>query len=149
VSASTTHSQRTPRRRRCPGITDYASYPGFNPSVTHVTVLRKDGSGAEFLAGRKTKIGKQAHAFDRYDAGGSIFRVGRTCDGIDGSSARAMRPAGEGRSTLTINGTMKVSLPRGLVLKLALKRILYGDRLQAVHRRGRAARYSSRARRAA
>jgi len=116
--------------------------------VTHGAVLRKDGSGAEFLAGRKTKIGKQAHAFDRYDAGGGIFRAGRMYDGIDGSSARAVRPAGEGRSTL-IDGTMKVSLPRGLVLKLALKRILNGDRLQAVHRRGRAARQRSRARRAA
>jgi ribosome-associated toxin RatA of RatAB toxin-antitoxin module len=26
-------------------ITDYASYPGFNPSVTGVTVLRRDDRG--------------------------------------------------------------------------------------------------------
>jgi hypothetical protein len=107
-------------------ITVYGNYPSFNPSVTGVAVLRKGESGAEFIAGRTAKIGKQAHAFDRCEVDGGVFGVERTHHGIDGSSTWNARPAGEGRSTLTIDGTMRVSLLRGLVLKLVLKRILYG-----------------------
>jgi Polyketide cyclase / dehydrase and lipid transport len=49
-------------------ITDYANYPSFNSPLIHVNVVRKDESGAEFIADRKTKIGKKVRAFDRYKA---------------------------------------------------------------------------------
>jgi Polyketide cyclase / dehydrase and lipid transport len=106
-------------------ITRYGNYPSFNPSVTGVTVLGQDESGAEFLAGWKTRIGKQAHAFHRCEVNGTVFGVERTYHGIDGSPTWTARSAGQGRSTLTIAGSMRVWLLRGLVMKLFLKRILY------------------------
>ena len=45
-------------------ITDYASYPGFNPALIQVQVVKKDDTGAEFVADRKTKIGKRVRAYD-------------------------------------------------------------------------------------
>jgi hypothetical protein len=106
-------------------LTDYVNYPNFNPSVTNVTVLKKDDEGAEFLADRKTKIGKQAHAFDRYGRDGDLV-VKRTYAGIDGSSTWTVRPVDATRSTLTIDGTMTVGVLRGLLMRLFLSRILYG-----------------------
>ncbi len=55
-------------------ITDYASYPSFNSAVVKVEVVAKDETGAEFLADRKTKIGKQVRAFDRYQRSGDARR---------------------------------------------------------------------------
>ena len=43
-------------------ITDYTSYPSFNSALIKVEVVSKDEQGAEFLADRKTKIGKQVRA---------------------------------------------------------------------------------------
>jgi hypothetical protein len=91
-------------------ITDYGNYPSFSTSVTDVAVLGQDESGAEFPAGPKTKIGKQTHAFDRCEVNGTVFGVERTYHGIDGSSTWIVRPAGQGRPTLTIDGSMKVWL---------------------------------------
>lgn len=106
-------------------LTDYASYPSFNPAVTDVAVMRKDGHGAEFRATMKRKIGKHAHVFDQYEIGGTVFTIQRTYDSIDGSSAWIARSAGDGRSTLTINGTMRFPLLRGLVMKLLSKQIMH------------------------
>ena len=111
-------------------ITRYGNYPSFNPSVTDVTVLGQDESGAGFPAGWKTKIGKQTHAFHRCEVNGTVFGAERTYYGIDGSSTWIVRPAGRGRSTLTIDGSMRVWLLRGLVMKLFLKRILYATDLR-------------------
>ena len=47
-----------------------------------------------------------------------------------------MRPAGQGRSTLTIDGSMRVWLRRGLVMKLFLKRILYATDLRPFIKEG-------------
>jgi hypothetical protein len=58
-------------------ITDYANYPRFNSALVKVDVLKKDVRGAEFVADRKTKIGEQVHAFDRYEHNGD-FVVERT-----------------------------------------------------------------------
>ena len=41
-------------------ITDYASYPSFNSALITVVLVARDDAGAEFLADRKTKIGKRA-----------------------------------------------------------------------------------------
>ena len=67
-------------------ITDYTSYPGFNSALIKVEVVTKDESGAEFVADRKTKIGKQVRAFDRYEVNGNLV-VERTYDGNE--SARS------------------------------------------------------------
>jgi hypothetical protein len=82
-------------------FTDYGNGPGFNLSVIDVAVLSQDESGAEFAAGPKTKIGKQAHAFDRCEVNGTGLGVGRTYHRIDGSSTWIVRPVGQGRPTLT------------------------------------------------
>jgi hypothetical protein len=84
-------------------LTAYSNYPGFNSSVVKVTVLRKDDEGAELLADRKTKIGRQAHAFDRYGRDGDLV-LERTYEGVEGSSTWTVRPVDAGRSTLTIGG---------------------------------------------
>jgi hypothetical protein len=41
-----------------------------------------------------------------------------------------VRPAGQGRPTLTIDGSMRVWLLRGLVMELVLKQILYATGLR-------------------
>jgi ribosome-associated toxin RatA of RatAB toxin-antitoxin module len=46
-------------------ITDYPRYPDFNPALIHVTVIRQDDTGAEFVADRKTRIGKRVRAYGR------------------------------------------------------------------------------------
>ena len=108
-------------------ITDYTHYPNFNPSATNVAVLRKDNSGAEFRATMNRKIGPtHVHVFDQYKIDGTVFKIQRTYDEIDGSSTWIARPAGQGRSTLTINGTMRFSPLRALVMKLLSKRIMSG-----------------------
>ena len=77
MSASTACGRRTPVRGRSSGVfTDYGNGPGFNLSVIDVAVLSQHESGAEFAAGPKTKIGKQAHAFDRCEVNGTVFGVG-------------------------------------------------------------------------
>ena len=62
-------------------ITDYASYPTFNSAIINVRVAKKDSSGAEFLADRKTKIGKTVRAYDRYQQAGRDLVVERTYEG--------------------------------------------------------------------
>ncbi len=80
-------------------LTDYQSYPSFNPAVVNMTVVKKDETGAEFVADMKSKVGKQAHAFDRYKRD-QDFAVERTYDGMKApppgpltSSMRAVRPS--------------------------------------------------------
>jgi ribosome-associated toxin RatA of RatAB toxin-antitoxin module len=106
-------------------LTDYPNYPSFNSAIVNTTVLGKDESGAEFLADRKTRIGKEAHAFDRYERNGDLV-IERTYEGVDGSSTWTVHAVDADHSTLTIDGTMTVSLIRGLVMKVVMKRILYG-----------------------
>jgi hypothetical protein len=107
-----------------------------------MTVVRKDQGGVEFVADRKTVINKQARAFDRYQRNGD-FVVDRTYAGVDGSSTWTVHAVDAGHSTLTIDGTMNVGLLRWLVMKLALKRILYGmdfkPFIQETERRAKAA----------
>jgi hypothetical protein len=83
-------------------ISAYGNHPSFSTSVTDVTVLSQDESGAEFPAGRKTETGKQAHAFDRCEVNGTVFGFERTYHGIDGSSTWIVCPAGQGRSALVL-----------------------------------------------
>jgi hypothetical protein len=121
-------------------LTDYTAYPSFNSRITGMTVVRKDQGGAEFAADRKTLINKQARAFDRHQRNGDF--VG-TPAGVDGSSTWTVHAVDAGHSTLTIDGTMNVGLLPWLVMKLALKRILYemdfNPFIQETERRAKAA----------
>jgi hypothetical protein len=91
-----------------------------------VRVVKKDAAGAEFVADRKTKIGKQVRAFDRYDRNGD-FVVERTYEGSDSArSTWTIQPVDESHSTLTIDASLKMGFVRGLVMKPMLKRLFYG-----------------------
>jgi ribosome-associated toxin RatA of RatAB toxin-antitoxin module len=106
-------------------ITDYANYPRFNSALIKVDVVRKDESGAEFLADRKTKIGEQVHAFDRYEHNGDLV-VQRTYTGVDGASRWTIHPVDADHSTLTIDAAQTMGPVRGVVMKPFMKRIFYG-----------------------
>jgi len=108
-------------------ITDYPGYPRFNGAVVDVRVARKDAAGAEFVADRKTRIGKTVRAFDRYETRGRDLVVERTYEG--NSSARStwtIHPVDANRCTLTIEATQGMDPIRGVLMKPALRRMFYG-----------------------
>jgi len=108
-------------------LTDYPGYPRFNASIIDVRVARKDDSGAEFIADRKTKIGKTVRAYDRYQRRGRDLVVERTYDGnASASSTWTIHPVDAGRSTLTIDATQSMDPVRGVLMKPALKQMFYG-----------------------
>jgi ribosome-associated toxin RatA of RatAB toxin-antitoxin module len=106
-------------------ITDYANYPRFNSALIHVDVVQKDETGAEFVADRKTKIGKQVRAFDHYEHNGD-FVVERTYEGVDGASKWTIHPVDANHCTLTIDAAQSMGPVRGVMMKPFLKRIFYG-----------------------
>jgi ribosome-associated toxin RatA of RatAB toxin-antitoxin module len=107
-------------------ITDYTSYPSFNSAVIKVEVVTKDENGAEFLADRKTKIGKQVRAFDRYENNGNLV-VERTYDGNESArSTWTVHPVDDSHCTLTIDAAQSMGPVRGLAMKPALKHLFYG-----------------------
>jgi ribosome-associated toxin RatA of RatAB toxin-antitoxin module len=106
-------------------ITDYTSYPSFNPALIKVEVVVKDDSGAEFLADRKTKIAKQVRAFDRYERNGDLV-VERTYDGNESArSTWTVHPVNDGHCTLTIDASQHMGPVRGLAMKPALRHLFY------------------------
>jgi ribosome-associated toxin RatA of RatAB toxin-antitoxin module len=108
-------------------ITDYTAYPSFNSAVTKVTVVTKNERGAEFVADRKTKIGKRTRAYDRYERDGHDMVIERTYEG--NASARStwrVHPLADGTSTLTIDATQSMGPVRGVIMKPALKHLFYG-----------------------
>jgi len=107
-------------------VTDYANYPSFNSALIHVKVVTKDESGAEFVADRKTRIGKRLRAFDRYQRDGDLV-VERTYEGEEtAGSTWTIHPVDDGHSTLTIDAAQSLPLMRGLMMRPFLKRIFYG-----------------------
>jgi ribosome-associated toxin RatA of RatAB toxin-antitoxin module len=125
-------------------ITDYAAYPKFNPALIDVKVIQKDDNGAEFVADRKTRIGKQVHAYDRYQRNPD-FVVERTYEGS--ASARScwtIHAVDASRSTLTIDASQRMGPVRGLVMRPFLKKLFYGINftpfIQEAERRATAAR---------
>jgi ribosome-associated toxin RatA of RatAB toxin-antitoxin module len=106
-------------------ITDYANYPRFNSALINVDVVKKDANGAEFMADRKTKIGEQVHAFDKYERNGD-FVVERTYEGVEGASKWTIHPVDADHSTLTIDAAQSMGPVRGVVMRPFLKRIFYG-----------------------
>ena len=130
-------------------ITDYAAYPSFNSSVTRVTVVTKNERGAEFLADRKTQIGKRVRAYDRYERDGDDIVVERTYEGklvgtlhLAGASARRRHLHADDRCVAE-HGTV-----RGIVMKPALKHLFYGINftpfIEEAERRARPAAASAR-----
>ena len=108
-------------------ITDYAGYPRFNSAVVNIRVAKKDDTGAEFLADRKTRIGKTVRAYDRYVQRGRDLVVERTYEG--NASARStwtIHPIDANRSTLTIDATQGIDPVRGVLMKPALEHMFYG-----------------------
>ena len=106
-------------------VTDYPNYPSFNSALVKVSVVRKDADGAEFLADRKTRIGRQVRAFDRYERNGDLV-IERTYAGeATARSTWTIHPVDAGRSTLTIDAAQSMPFFRGLVMKPFLRRIFY------------------------
>jgi ribosome-associated toxin RatA of RatAB toxin-antitoxin module len=108
-------------------ITDYPSYPTFNAAIVDVRVARKDDSGAEFVADRKTRIGKTVRAYDRYEKQGRDLVIERTYEGNAGASSTwTIHPVDAGSCTLTIDATQGIDPVRGVLMKPALKHMFYG-----------------------
>jgi ribosome-associated toxin RatA of RatAB toxin-antitoxin module len=104
-------------------IADYPHYPRFNSAVVKVTVVTKSVDGAEFLADRRTRIGKQVRAFDRYERDGDLVITRTYGPGSTGRSTWTIHPVDAGRSTLTIDASMTVPLLKGLVARPFLRRL--------------------------
>lgn len=106
-------------------ITDYASYPTFNDAIVNVTVVRKDEDGAEFVADRTTRIGKQVRAYDHYERNGS-FVVERTYAGNETAvSTWTIEPIDESHSKLTIDAKQSMGPVRAVLMKPMLRKIFY------------------------
>jgi hypothetical protein len=104
-----------------------------------VTVVTKNERGAEFLADRKTKIGKQVRAFDRYDRNGD-FVLERTYDGNESArSIWTIHRIDDENSTLTIEATLSMGPVRGVLMKPALKHLFCGINFTRSSRRPNAA----------
>lgn len=107
-------------------ITDYAAYPTFNSAVVAARVLRRDDTGGEFTADRRTRIGKQVHAYDRYQRDRDLI-VERTYDGLPTArSVWTIRAVDAEHSTLSIDAAQELPWPVGLVMKPLLRRLFYG-----------------------
>ena len=107
-------------------ITDYAAYPRFNTAVRTMQVVRHDEAGAEFVAGRKTKVEKNAHAYDRYARGEDLVIERTYGGGTDARSTWTIHAVDGGHATLNIDASMTMPWWKGLVMKPFLKKIFYG-----------------------
>jgi ribosome-associated toxin RatA of RatAB toxin-antitoxin module len=106
-------------------ITDYPSYPSFNSALINMTVVKKDENGAEFVADRRTKIGKKVRAFDRYERNGDLV-LERTYDGNESArSTWTVHAVDDNHCTLTIDASQSMGPVRGLLMKPALKHLFY------------------------
>jgi ribosome-associated toxin RatA of RatAB toxin-antitoxin module len=106
-------------------LTDYTNYPSFNSALIKVQTVSKDEHGAEFLADRKTKIGKQVRAFDRYESNGDLV-VERTYDGNESARSTWTVHAVDGdHCTLTIDASQSMGPVRGVIMKPALRHLFY------------------------
>ena len=87
-------------------------------------MLRKDEDGAEFGAAMRSRVGKTAHASDRYLRDGDVA-IERTYDGLEGSSRWTVHSIDANRSELTLEGTITVPFLKGLAMKPMLKRMVH------------------------
>jgi ribosome-associated toxin RatA of RatAB toxin-antitoxin module len=106
-------------------ITDYPAYSQFNSAVTNVRLVRKDDVGAEFVADRTTKIGKNVHAYDRYERHRDMI-VERTYEGTPTArSTWTIHPVDADHCTLTIDAVQDMSTLPGLIMKPLLRHMFY------------------------
>jgi ribosome-associated toxin RatA of RatAB toxin-antitoxin module len=107
-------------------VTDYSHYPDFNRALINVDVVRRDPGGAEFVADRRTRIGKKVRVFDRYEHNGDLV-VQRTYAGNETARSRwTIHAENSGHCTLNIDAVQSMSRVRGIVMKPFLKRLFYG-----------------------
>jgi hypothetical protein len=100
--------------------------PSFNSALIAVRVVKKDDAGAEFVADRKTKIGRHVRAYDRYQQHRDLV-VERTYEGNDSArSTWTIHPVDADHCTLTIDASQSMGPVRGLVMKPFLKKLFYG-----------------------
>ena len=107
-------------------ITDYASYPRFNSAVRTVQVVSHDEQGAEFIAGRSTKVEKNAHVYDRYERGDALVIERTYGSDTDAGSTWTIHAVDGAHATLNIDASMTMPWWKGLVMKPFLKKIFYG-----------------------
>jgi ribosome-associated toxin RatA of RatAB toxin-antitoxin module len=107
-------------------ITDYAGYPRFHPAVIKVTVAARNENGAEFVADRRTRIGKKVRAFDRYERHGDLVIERTYGPKSTAQSTWTIHPIDADHCTLTIDASMTMPLLPGLVMKPLLRRLFYG-----------------------
>ena len=107
-------------------ITDYTDYPQFNSAVRTMQVVSQDDHGAEFVAGRKTKVEKNAHAYDRYARGEDLVIERTYGAGTDARSTWTIHAVDGEHATLNIDASMTMPWWKGLVMKPFLKKIFYG-----------------------
>jgi ribosome-associated toxin RatA of RatAB toxin-antitoxin module len=107
-------------------VTDYENYPDFNSALINVEVVRRDENGAEFVADRKTRIGKKVRAFDQYKRNGDLV-IERRYEGNESArSTWTIHPTDDGRCTLNIDAVQSMSRLQGIAMKPLLKRLFYG-----------------------
>lgn len=88
-------------------------------------MVKKDEQGAEFVADRKTKIGKQVRAYDCYQLDGDLV-IERTYDGNESArSTWTIHPIDATHCALTIDAAQSMGPVRGLAMKPALKHLFY------------------------
>jgi ribosome-associated toxin RatA of RatAB toxin-antitoxin module len=107
-------------------ITDYGHYPRFNSHVKAVKVVSQDQRGAEFIAGRDTKVEKDAHAYDRYERNGDLVVERTYGGGTDARSTWTIHAVDGDHSTLNIDASMTMPWWKGVVMKPFLRKIFYG-----------------------
>jgi ribosome-associated toxin RatA of RatAB toxin-antitoxin module len=104
-------------------ITDYATYPSFNDVIVDVTVVKKDENGAEFVADRTTRTGKQVRAFDRYERNGTFVVERRYAGNESAVSTWTIEPIDDSHCKLTIDARQSMGRVRGILMKPLLRRI--------------------------
>jgi ribosome-associated toxin RatA of RatAB toxin-antitoxin module len=106
-------------------ITDYTNYPSFNSAVTNVRIVRKDDDGAEFVADRKTKIGKSVRAFDRYQRRRDLAVERTYADTPSARSTWTIHAIDGEHSTLTIDASQRMNWFTGCFMKPLLRHMFY------------------------
>lgn len=114
-------------------ITDYVNYPSFNSALIKVEVVTKDEQGAEFVADRKTKIGKQVRAYDRYQLDADLV-IDRTYEGNESArSTWTIHPIDATHCSLTIDASQSMGPVRGVAMKPGAQAPVLQHQLHTVH----------------
>jgi hypothetical protein len=98
----------------------------FQFRVRTMQVIRHDECGAEFIAGRSTKVEKNAHAYDRCERRDD-FVIHRTYGSESGArSTWTIHAIDANHATLNIDASVTMPWWRGMVMKPFLKKIFHG-----------------------